>query len=68
MPTLPPLNNEWLIEGHITAPVARTDSLTRGPQHLQQLNFITLHESDLVTVEREVADALHDYLVFTTTD
>ncbi|NWA69122.1 M91 family zinc metallopeptidase [Pseudomonas reactans] len=68
MPTLPPLNNEWLIEGHITAPVARTGSLTRGPQHLQQLNSITLHESDLVTVEREVADAFHDYLVFTTTD
>lgn len=74
MPNLPPQTashgptNEWIIDGRISTPIDRTSNLNRGPQVQQQLAFIPLHQSSLVTVEREMADELHDYIVFTTHD
>lgn len=61
-------DNEWMIDGRASHPVDRTRDLHRGPETLKSVAFITLHESALVTVERELADDLHDYIVFSTTD
>ena len=61
-------NNEWMIDGRAIHPVDRHRDLNRGPGILKSVAFITLHESALVTVEREMADDLHDYIVFNTTD
>lgn len=74
MPNLPPQTaplgpaNEWFIDGRTSTPVDRISHLNRGPQVQKQLAFIPLHQSDRITVERELSDDLHDYIVFTTTD
>lgn len=74
MPNLPPPiasgapDNDWIIDGRINTPIDRTSALNRGPQLQQQLSFIPLHQQGLIRVEREVADELHDYIVFTTAE
>ncbi|MBP1125753.1 MULTISPECIES: M91 family zinc metallopeptidase [Pseudomonas] len=59
---------QWLIDGRLSAPASRTRSLNRDLDIQKTLTFITLHQTPLVTVERELADELHDYIVFTTHD
>lgn len=61
-------DNVWMIDGRISDPINRTKNLQRGPHAQLPLAFITLHSDNTVLVERELADELHDYLVFTTTD
>lgn len=74
MPNIPPESifhgpdNSWIIDGRISTPVSRTSHLDRGPHIQTPLLFIPLYQSDLVNVDREMADELHDYIVFTTTD